>query len=80
MAAEDGGDEVPPELPDGLFVEDGANHDGLYPRHDDEDDGLIESKPIDNEECQPQLVLIDHGMPSQKDIDEQEAGGHANYR
>ena len=38
---------------------------------------VINSKLAGDEECQPQRVLGDPGMPSQKDIAEHEAGGHA---
>ena len=37
----------------------------------------IISKPTGDEECQPQRIFKDPGMPSQKGIDEHEAGGHA---
>ena len=30
--------------------------------------------------CQPQRIVRDPGMPSQNDIDDHEAGGHATYR
>ena len=45
-----------------------------------EGNDFIVSKATGDEECQPQRVLKDPGMPSQKDIDEHEAGGHATYR
>ena len=80
LAAEDGGDVQPPDLPDGLFAEDGDDDEELHQPQGNDENGLVDSKPIEGEECQPQRVLKDPGMPSQKDIDEHEAGGHANYR
>ena len=47
---------------------------------DDEGEEPTASTPTGEEECQPQRIVRDPGMPSQKDIDEHEAGGHAEYR
>ena len=47
---------------------------------DDEGEGPLVSKPTGDDECQPQRIVRDPGMPPQKGIDEHEAGGNANYR
>ncbi len=47
---------------------------------DDEGEEPIASKPTGEEECQPQRIVRDPGVPSQRDIDEHEAGGHATHR
>ena len=87
MAFEDGGDEEPPDLPDGLFSDDElpsmeVPQGVVTPRAESDGEGeeLVVIKPTGDEECQPQRVLRDPGMPSQADIDEHEAGGHATYR
>ena len=47
LAAEDGGDEEPHELPDGLFADDvDAVGNGLHHPREDEDDGLNEFSKI----------------------------------
>ena len=40
----------------------------------------MDNKPTVDKECQPQRVLEDPCVLSQKDIDEHEAGGHATCR
>ena len=87
LAFEDGGDEEPPDLPDGLFSDDElpsmeVPQGVVTPRAESDGEGeeLVVIKPTGDEECQPQRVLRDPGMPSQKEIDEHEAGGHATYR
>ena len=79
LAAGDGGDVESPDLPDGLLADDEAL-DGLVDFKGDEENDIINGKPTGDEECQPLRVLKDPGMPSQKDIDEHEAGGHATDR
>ncbi len=81
LAFEDGGDEEPPDLPDGLFSDDELPSVEAPPGESDgEGEELVVVKPTGDEECQPQRIIKDPGMPSQADIDEQEAGGHATYR
>ena len=63
LAAEDGGDVEPPDLPDGLFADDGAR-EPLSILNEDEENQLIDSKPTGDDECLPQRVLRDPGMPS----------------
>ena len=79
QSAGDSGNVGPPDLPDGLFADDEACGEPSITNGDAENDFIV-NKPTGDEECQPQRVLKDPGMPSQKDIDEHEAGGHATYR
>ncbi len=81
LAAEDDGEELPSDLDD-LFA-DAEPSGAVTPRlvdSDDEGEEPLVSKPTGEEECQPQRIVRDPGMPSQKDIDEHEAGGHCTYR
>ena len=94
LAAEGSGNVEPPDLPDGLFADDeepegailsengGKEHINSVPPQPQENDGNepIKCKPSGDEDCQEPRVLRDPGAPSQKDIDEHEAGGHATYR
>ena len=68
----------PLDLPDVLFA--GDEVPGELTLGEDEENDPTSSKPTGDEECQPPRVLRDPGAPSQKDIDEHEAGGHATYR
>ena len=72
MAAGDGGDEEPPDLPDDLFADGEAQ--------EKENDGLVISKPVEEDGCQPQRTFRNPGVPTQAEIDEHEARGHATYR
>ena len=78
LAAEGSGNVEPPDLPDGLFADDEASEAIVL--NDDEENEPIKCKPSGDEDCQEPRVLRDPGAPSQKDIDEHEAGGHATYR
>ena len=76
LAAEDDGEELPSDLDD-LFADAEPSGEGVVtPRLADSDvEGAepLVSKPTGEEECQPQRMVRDPGMPSQKDIDEHEA-------
>ena len=78
LAAEGSGNVEPPDLPDGLFAEDVASDNAVL--EGDEEDEPIKCKPSGDEECQETRIIRDPGAPSQKEIDEHEAGGHATYR
>ena len=81
MATEEGGGIEPPDLPDGSFADDGPpSIEVPVGESDGEGEELVVIKPTGDEECQPQRVLKDPGAPSQKDIDEHEASGHATCR
>ena len=67
----------PPDLPEGLFANDEASEAIVL---NDSENEPIKCKPSGDEDCQEPRVLRDPGAPSQKDIDEHEAGGHATYR
>ncbi len=74
-----GGDESPPNLDD-LFAGKDLSDEPLLVDSGDVGGGLFVSKPAGDEEGQPRRIVRDPGVPSQKNIDEHESGGHATYR
>ena len=78
LAAEGSGDVEPPDLPDGLFADDVASEGAIL--EESTENEPIKCKTSGDEDCQETRVLRDPGAPSQKGIDEHEAGGHATYR
>ena len=79
LAAEEDGKELPSDLSD-LFADAEPSMEPALVDSDDEGEEPLASTPTGEEECQPQRIVRDPGMPSQKDIDEHEAGGHCTYR
>ena len=78
LAAEGSGNVEPLDLPDGLFADDAASENEILEENGENEP--VKCKPSGDEECQQPRVLRDPGVPSQKEIDEHEAGGHATYR
>ena len=80
LAFEEDGEELPSDDLADLFADREPSMEPPLVDSDDEGEELIASKPTGEEECQLQRIVRDPGMPSQKDIDEHGAGGHATYR
>ena len=79
LATEEGGKELPSDLAD-PFADAEPSMEPPLVDSDDEGEAPLVSKPTGEEECQPQRIARDPGIPSQRDVDEHEAGGHATYR
>ena len=79
LAFEEDGKELPSDLAD-LFAGAEPPMEPQLVDSDDEGEEPLASKPTGEEDCQPQRIVRDPGMPSQRDIDEHEAGGHCTYR